>query len=121
MRVFAIPLLAVAIAAPAAAIAQSGVGLPVVPTRAGSYPNTAYDQGGREKVTYDLDRSGGYVRGVNAATGARWNAEVSATGAMKGVDADGNHWRYDPWARVYYNQTTGRSCAAASVRRVCPS
>jgi hypothetical protein len=118
MRWFAI-VMATALMAPAAAVAQSSVALPVVPSRA-PYPTTVHDQSGRERVTYRIDSSGGYVRGVDSDAGTRWNADISPTGAMKGKDIDGNQWRYDPQEHLYQNLTTGRACAATSVRRICP-
>jgi hypothetical protein len=114
--------------APAAASAQSAAALPPtalagMPREGGGagFPNTVYDQGGRERVTYRIDSSGGYVRGIDTDTGARWNADISATGEIKGRDIDASRWRYDPRTRLYYNLSTGRSCAATSIRRVCPS
>jgi hypothetical protein len=106
---------------PAAATAQSGIGLPVIPPRAAPFPTTFFDQGGRERVTYNLDRSGGYVKGSNADTGLKWNADISAAGVITGTDVDGSRWRYDPKDRIYYNLTTHRTCAKTTVRRVCPS
>ena len=120
MRLLSIAL-AAAIAASGAAMARAETALPVIPPRAGPFPTTVFAQGGRERVTYSLDRDGGYVKGVDTVTGARWSAEVSASGEIKGKDVDGNRWRYDLQTRVYYNLGAGRSCTATSIRRVCPS
>lgn len=87
---------------------------------AGQFPKQIYDEQNHEHITYNLSRcAGGYVKGVDDATGKAWTIDVAVGGAMTGKDLDGAKWRYDPRAKRYINLATGQSCDHTSFRHVC--
>jgi hypothetical protein len=88
--------------------------------RAHRFPNSGFDAAAHERIMYDISPcTGGFIRGVNTETWKAWHADIAATGAMTGMDLDGSHWTYDPKAKRYTNQTTGKSCSQSSLRHVC--
>jgi hypothetical protein len=88
--------------------------------RAHRFPSTTYDLAAHERIMFDISAcTGGFIRGVNTSTWKSWHADVAADGAMSGADLDGNHWTYDPKAKLYSNLATGKSCSKTSLRHVC--
>ena len=88
--------------------------------RATKFPGGGYDEGGHERVIYNISRcTGGYIIGTNTDTWKSWRTDVHMDGVITGKDLDGNSWRFDPKAKMYTNLTTGRTCASTSLRHVC--
>ena len=84
------------------------------------YPVTTYNPQTHERLTSNISRcTGGYLKGWNEETNARWNADFWDNGSASGRDEAGSRWRYDPSARRFTNLATQKSCATSDLRRVC--
>lgn len=80
----------------------------------------SYDRqsGNRYSTTPNYDGSTS-VRGSNLQNGTRWRTEIQPDGAMRGTDADGNRWTYNPDTKTYRNSGTGVTCRGEGSRRYC--
>lgn len=78
-----------------------------------------YDpQTGNSYVTTPSYGGGAQVRGYNLGTGSNWNTTVQPNGDMRGMDADGNTWRYNNSSGSYMN-SNGTICTGKGVFRNC--
>ena len=134
MRQFVIVLWALAMA-PTASFAEPGVnanlatpqeanhidlGCLTGDLRATKYPTTHYDSATHERIMYNISAcTGGFILGTNTDTWKTWRAEIKPDGSMAGKDIDGDAWTYDRRSKLYTNLATGRTCARATLRRVC--
>ncbi|WP_158914127.1 hypothetical protein [Caulobacter sp. S45] len=84
-----------------------------------AHPRTVYDQTSHEHVTIAGGCVSGYIKAVNDDTGQKWRVDFYPAGIFVGVDEDGDHWRYDPHAKLFINLKTGRSCPRSAPRHVC--
>jgi len=119
MRVSSIGLICAAAAlSPALATAEQPIYL-FSSSRTDCIVHTIFDRTTGEDVTRATRCTLPYIKGVNLATGAKWNADIYSGGELKGVDIDGNHFHYDPRTKLWSNLTTGRKCSMATPRHVC--
>ncbi len=119
----ALALASVPLPASSQAFAGSPQGLNSVGEGVDCFPRKVFDRQTGENVTVMMVRNcpGKFIRGDNASTGQKWNAEIGPTGEMSGVDEDGVHWRYDARGRYYVNLSTGRYCRQSDLRHICGS
>lgn len=81
--------------------------------------HTILDRATGEDITRATRCALRYIKGVNVATGAKWNADIYSGGEIKGVDINGDHFRYDPRTKLWTNLATGKTCAQSTPRHVC--
>jgi len=58
------------------------------------------------------------LTGYNPTTGSRWTETYGADGLWRGVDKDGERWRYDPRTEAYAS-SSGLFCIGSGERRLC--
>lgn len=91
-----------------------------VPTYSTPSSSTTYDWRSGNRYTTQRNYDGSTnVRGSNLYTGSQWRTTVQPNGDMRGVDKDGNYWRYSNSTKIYTNLGTGTTCMGQGALRTC--
>jgi hypothetical protein len=75
----------------------------------------------RSGNTYNIERDDDgtvTVYGRNYNTGSRWRNVIEPDGDQRGVDSNGNRWRYNSTTGRYQN-SDGSGCIGHGLRRTC--
>lgn len=75
------------------------------------------DNGNRYTTSTDV-YGNTQVQGRNVYTGSTWRNTIESDGDQRGIDSNGNSWRYDAQSGFYSN-SNGKTCFGKGALRTC--